>query len=134
MSLFGTTPKDPALRELERVNKQVRKDAERAQREAARAAEEERRRERDRIEREARKRRFDAFPEYIVREVREVTVKAANRSDAEELAKLAFKYGQDSINDDEYRISRVANRPWSLEGNTISKISRVALKVARFLD
>lgn len=76
------------------------------------------------LQEERRAERFEAFPEFVVRETREVTVKAANMQDAISLASVAFKHGQD---DDDHTIDSY-NRPWHTEGDTIDAIRTVSIK------
>lgn len=133
MGLFDTkTPEQKeerrALREAQRAAEQVRRDAEAAERARQQAEWDRQEAERKRVEKEMRKARFDAFPEFVVREYREVTVKARNEHEAKLIAEVAFKKGQDD-NDSVRRHLR-----YDLEGNTIDRIRRVAVKVAQFLD
>jgi hypothetical protein len=98
---FGRAARDPDLKNLQKLTDKLLDTAE--------VAEEER-----------------DLKEYVVREVREVLVKAANQDDAIKVAKVAFKYGQDADN----KIDR-DYLPWDIKGNTIDKIRRVSIRAIR---
>lgn len=115
---FGRASRDSDLKDLQKITRNLRQTTDEIVEE-----------EEDRREAEEAQRRFDALPEFVIREVREVTVKARTEADAIEIAKIAFKYGQDEDNSiDRDRLS--SDR---IKGNTISKIRRVVVKVARYL-
>ena len=97
--------------------------AEKARREREKA-ERRRAREQYRAERAEREREeFEAMPEFVVRESREVTVKANSMNDAVALASAAFKEGQR----DDFSIKW--GRPWGVDGDTIDGIRTVNIKV-----
>lgn len=109
---FGRASRDPDLKDLQKLTRNLSETAD------------------DLLEEQEDKRRFDALPEFVIREVREVRVKARTEADAIEIAKIAFKHGQDEDN----RIDRDLLSSNRIRGNTISKIRRVSTKVARFFD
>lgn len=102
--MFGSklTPEEKAARDARRARERAAAQAANARR-AAEAA-------------QRRKERFDAMPHFVVRETREVTVKAENMQDAIALAGAAFKEGQDS----DYTIKW--HKPFGIEGDTVDKI------------
>ncbi len=106
------------LTEQQKAAKQARKALERAERDRINA-------ERRALEEQARQERFENFPEFIVREVREVRVKAGNGGDAIALATAAFKEGQD------HNHSIKWGRPWGVEGDTIGPIEVVNVKAGK---
>lgn len=116
---FGRTSRDSDLKDLQNITRNLRHTTDEIveEEEELRAAEEA-------------QRRFDALPEFVIREVREVTVKARTEAEAIEIAKIAFKHGQDEDN----RIDRDRLSSDRIRGNTISKIRRVAVKVSKYLD
>lgn len=105
--MFGRTQ----LTAEERIAKERRKAEERRQREANRAAWAEKERE-----------RIAAFPHFVVRETREVTVQAENMNDAIALASAAFKEGQD----DDHTIKW--HKPYGVDGDTVDAIRVVNIK------
>lgn len=116
---FGRASRDSDLKDLQNITRNLRHTTDEIveEEEELRAAEEA-------------QRRFDALPEFVIREVREVTVKARTEAEAIEIAKIAFKHGQDEDN----RIDRDRLSSDRIRGNTISKIRRVAVKVSKYLD
>lgn len=120
------TPAEKAAKEqrkarerAERQAAQARADRLAAQRRAERQAAQERA---DRARAIARQERFEAMPHYMVRETREVRVKAENMQDAIALAACAFKEGQD-------RDGRIKwSKPFGMEGDTVEPIRIVNVK------
>lgn len=108
--MFGST-----LTDEEKAAKKARKERERAERrrqdEARRVA-----------AAEARERRFNEMPVFVVRETREVRVKASDMQDAIALASAAFKEGQDSDHGIKW------GKPFGVEGDTIDRIKVVNVK------
>lgn len=120
------TPAEKAAKEqrkarerAERQAAQERADRLEAQRRAERRAAQERA---DRARAVARQERFDAMPYFMVRETREVRVKASNMQDAIALAACAFKEGQDSDGGIKWR------KPFGVEGDTVEPIRVVNVK------
>lgn len=111
--MFGTklTPEEKAAKDR-------KKAADRAERHRLQKIADARRAE----ERDA---RFAKMPEFVVRESREVTVKAENMQDAIALAAAAFKEGQDDDHTIKWR------RPYGVEGDTIDKIRVINVKAAQ---
>lgn len=111
--MFGTklTPEEKAT--------QIRRKA------AYRAERHRLRQEADARRAEERDARFAKMPEFVVRETREVTVKAENMQDAIALAAAAFKDGQDD--DDTIKW----HRPYGVEGDTVDKIRIINVKAAQ---
>lgn len=103
------TPAQKADRDARKAREKAVRDAEKAELRAAaeRAAA---------ARAAAYRERVAAFPEFVVRETREVTVKADNMQDAIALASAAFKEGQDS----DYTIKW--GKPYDVDGDTIDKI------------
>jgi hypothetical protein len=115
--MFGTK-----LSPEEKAAKAARKARERAERARINEA--------IRVKREAeRQERYDAFPEFVVQERREVTVKAANMKDAIALASAAFDHGQE----EDHSIDRF-DRPWGIEGDTVDEIRTVNIKATEIDD
>lgn len=107
MGLFNRTPLTPE------------QEAARAREKAQRAREsEERRVRRAELERE----RFEKMSHFVVRQTREVTVKAENMTDAIALASAAFKEGQDSDFGIKWR------KPFGTEGDTVDEIRITNIK------
>lgn len=71
---------------------------------------------------EQERQRVAAFPHFIVRETREVTVQAENMNDAIALASAAFKEGQD----DDHTIKW--HKPYGVDGDTVDAIRVVNIK------
>lgn len=115
--MFGQTK----LTEEQKAARKARKEIER--RERNRLAEQ--RRAREAADRQA---RFEAMPEYIVTESREVRVKASTHADAIALAAAAFKEGQDAD------FSIRWGRPWGIEGDTIGPITSGNIKAKKDED
>lgn len=109
--VFGRTSRDSDLKDLQKLTRNLSETAD----ELLEEAEDER--------------RFDALPEFVVREIREVRVKAASKEDAIEIAKVAFKHGQDEDRhiDRDYLLDRI-------KGDTIDKIRRVSIRAAKYFD
>lgn len=105
----------PKLTEAQKAAKKARKEAERQAQQAEMA-------ERDAARRQAQKERFDRMPLFIVRETREVRVKAEDMQDAIALACAAFKDGQDDDNTIKW------HKPFGIEGDTIDKIRVINVK------
>lgn len=99
------------LTEEEQAEKDARKQARREEQARAHAAAE-----------AARRERFAAMDEYVIRETREVTVKAKDLPNAISLASVAFLEGQDHAN----RIKW--GRPFGVEGDTVDKIRVISVK------
>lgn len=112
--MFGQTKLTPE----QKAAKQARKELERVERARQNAIINARNEQR-------KQERFDAFPEFVVRETREVLVKAANHTDAIALAGAAFKEGQQ----DDHRIKR--GGPWGVEGNTVGPIEVLNIKAGK---
>lgn len=96
---------------------------------AKKAAKAEARAERERLDKirriaaaEARAERFEKMPVFVVRETREVRVKADDMQDAIALASAAFKEGQDSDHGIKW------SKPFGVEGDTIDRIRVVNVK------
>lgn len=100
------------------------KEAKRRRKEAERA----RRAEELAIREAERQQEIANFPEFIVRETREVAVKAENLTDAIALASAAFKYGQDGDNE------ILRGRPWGIDGDTADKIRTTNIKAVELED
>lgn len=102
-------------------------DEEKAAKKAAKAearrirAEQDAERRAERAEAEAE--RFKNMPVFIVRETREVRVKAEDMQDAIALANAAFKEGQD---EDDWGIKW--HKPFGVDGDTIDRIRTVNVK------
>lgn len=115
--MFGTklTPEQKLARDQARARERREAEARRAER-----------RRLDAIEREERaqqeKERIAAFPHFIVRQTREVTVQADNMEDAIALASAAFKEGQD----DDHTIKW--HKPFGVDGDTVDAIRVVNVK------
>lgn len=109
---FGRTSRDPDLRNLQNITRNLSETAD------------------ELLEEQEEQRRFDELPEFVVVEMREVRVKAANREDAVEIAKVAFKHGQDE--DD--RIDRDELPSRRILGDTMEKIRRVSIRAKRYFD
>lgn len=103
------TPAEKQQKQIEKARQKAERKAENARLEVIRA--------------KAREERFEAMPEFVVRESREVTVKAETMSDAIELASIAFEKGQE----DDYSLNSF-DKPWRTEGDTIDKIRTVNIK------
>lgn len=99
----------------EKAAKEARKAQERAARRAAQI-------EMAKIRAAAEKARFEAMGHYMVRETREVRVKAGNMQDAIALAAAAFKEGQDEDGTIKW------HKPWNVEGDTVEQIRIVNVK------
>jgi len=107
----------PKLTPTEKAERRDAKEQLRAERRAEEA--------RQAVIREARrKERFEAFPEFVVRQTREVTVKASDMQDAISLASAAFKHGQEA----DYSIPRFDRPDYRTEGDTIDRIRTVSVK------
>lgn len=105
----------PKLTPAEKAAREQRKARERADRRAAQERV-------DRARAVARQERFEAMPYFMVRETREVRVKASNMQDAIALAASAFKEGQDSDGGIKW------SKPWGVEGDTVEQIRVVNVK------
>lgn len=105
--MFGRTPLTP--------EQKAEKDRQKAQRAREAAAH------RQRMA-EQRQARINAFPTFIVRETREVTVQAENMSDAISLASAAFKEGQNAD------FSIKWHKPFGVEGDTVDAIRTTNIK------
>lgn len=137
--MFGTklTPAEKAAKEARKAREKAAADAQRARDRAERARLQEIQRVRDRelwekrriqdqeeaaIRAQRRQERFDAMPVFVVREIREVRVKAEDVTDAINIASSAFKEGQSS----DYSVR--FGKPFGVEGDTIDKIRTVNIK------
>lgn len=110
------------LTPAEKAAKEQRRAEERAQRAALRAEQERHEAARAKARETARKERMEAMPEFVVREVREVRVKAEDMQDAIALAACAFREGQSSDHTIKW------HRPFGVEGDTIEPIRVVNVK------
>lgn len=105
----------PKLTDAQKAAKKAEKERIRQEQDAAAH-------ERNVARRQAQKERFDRMPVFIVRETREVRVKADDMQDAIALASAAFKEGQD----DDHTIKW--NKPFGVEGDTIDKVRVINVK------
>lgn len=105
----------PKLTDAQKAAKKVEKEALRQERLVIAN-------QRDIARRRAQAERFDRMPVFIVRETREVRVKAEDMQDAIALANAAFKEGQD----DDHTIKW--NKPFGIEGDTIDKVRIINVK------
>lgn len=117
MAIFGNT-----MTPEQKAAKQAAKDRLKAQRRREAA-------ERAVAAEQLRKERYEAMPHFVVRETREVTVKAESMNDAIALASAAFKEGQD---EDDWSIKW--RKPWGVEGDTIDEIRTVNIKASEVDD
>lgn len=114
MGLLNRTPLTPEM--------QAVKDREKARKQRIKAEQARARAERQAAWAEQERQRVAAFPHFVVREIREVTVKAENLPDAIALANAAFKEGQD----EDFTIKR--GKPYNVDGDTVDQIRVVNVK------
>lgn len=123
MGLLNRTPLTPEQQAQKAVEK-ARKDRIKAEQNRVRA-------EQRAAWAEQERQRQAAFPHFVVRETREVTVQAENMNDAIALASAAFKEGQDSDHTIKW------HKPYGVDGDTVDAIRTVnikAIETAKFDD
>lgn len=114
MGLLNRTPLTPEM--------QAVKDREKARKQRIKAEQARARAERQAAWAEQERQRVAAFPHFVVRETREVTVRAENMNDAISIANKAFKDGQSDDNTVKW------GTPFGITGDTVDQIRTTNVK------